>query len=343
MGRMFFDDRVVWAVSILLAVVLWIQVTGARAQDVQQTFTELPVQWRDLPETMSVLDMQPARVDITLRGMRDVMQQLSREDFIATVSLTGGQPGSVDYYVTVSVPRGVQLVQVTPETVAVTLEKSLEEVYPVEVTATGEPEVSLAEPSADPSQVVVNGPTSRVRNVIRVVAEVNVAGAGQAVDERAICNPLDARGNVVRGVVVTPRQVGIHVPRLATQVSREVPVRLTLIAGGDIEVIIREMEVDPEQVTVTGPEDAVDRLDYLVTEPVDLLRLQEQYLAQLEELQEPDEGGEEEESLEILEEIPVVLPRDDRGAEMRIEPLRVTVRMVLGRMEPEEDAAEPTP
>ncbi|MFO8059337.1 MAG: CdaR family protein, partial [Bacillota bacterium] len=133
MGRMFFDDRVVWAVSILLAVVLWIQVTGARAQDVQQTFTELPVQWRDLPETMSVLDMQPARVDITLRGMRDVMQQLSREDFIATVSLTGGQPGSVDYYVTVSVPRGVQLVQVTPETVAVTLERSLEEVYPVDV------------------------------------------------------------------------------------------------------------------------------------------------------------------------------------------------------------------
>ncbi len=335
MGRLFFDDRVVWAVSILLALALWFQVTGARAQDVQRDFTALPVQWRDLPESMSVLDMQPARVDITLRGFRDVMQNLSREDFIATVSLTGGEPGSIDYYVTVSVPRGVQLVQVAPETVAVTLERSLEELYRVEVNVQGEAIVSLAEPSVDPPQVVVNGPASRVRSVFQVIAEVNVEGVGQAVDERVICTPVDIRGNEVRGVLVTPRQVDIHIPKLATQMSREVPIRPSLMASEDLEIVVLVMEVEPGWTTVTGAEEAVDRLEYVVTESIDMLQLQEQYF---DIIDSEDEGeGEDDEPLEIFKDVPLVVPRDERGAEMRIDPLNVTVRLVLDRV----DRADP--
>lgn len=323
MSRLFFDDRIVWAVCVLLAVVLWVQVTGARVHDVQRTFTDLPVQWRDLPEDMSVLDLSPSHVDITVRGMRDVMQHISRDDFIATVSLTGGDLGAMDYFVTVSVPRGMQLIQVAPRTATVTLEAAIEEVYRVEVDLQGEPAVDLADPSVDPQQVVLNGPASRVNQVVRVVAELNVDGLRHSVSERVLCTPVDAGGNEVRGVIVVPRQVDVRVPQQADQLSREVSVRPTVVSAPDLLIILRSIRVTPDEVTVTGSEDPIADLTHVVTDMIDMVELQAEYLDTME-------VGED---TEVTLEVSLVLPRDERGAEMEVEPDHVTVDLVIERTE----------
>lgn len=323
MSRLFFDDRIVWAICVLLAVVLWVQVTGARVRDVQRTFTDLPVQWRDLPDDMSVLDVSPDHVDITVRGMRDVMQHISRDDFIATVSLTGGDLGAMDYFLTVSVPRGVQLIQVAPRTVTVTLEAAIEEMYRVEVDLHGEPAVDLADPSVDPEQVVVNGPASRVEQVFRIVAELNVHGLQHALSERVLCTPVDRRGNEVRGVIVVPRQVDVHLAQQADQVSLEVPVRPTVVSAPDLLIVLRSIRVTPEVVTVTGAEGSVRDLARVVTEMIDMLELQAEYADIME-------VGED---TEVVLQVPLVPPLDERGAEMHVEPAHVTVELVLEKTE----------
>ncbi len=323
MSRLFFDDRIVWALCVLLAVVLWVQVTGARVRDVQRTFTDLPVQWRDLPEDMSVLDVSPSHVDITVRGMRDMMQHISRDDFIATVSLTGGDLGAMDYFVTVSVPRGVQLIQVAPRTATVTLEATIEEVYRGEVDLQGEPAVELAEPSVDPQQVVLNGPASRLQRVFRVVAELNIQGLRHALSERVLCTPVDARGNEVRGVIVVPRQVDVHVPQQADQLSLEVPVRPTVVSAPDLLIVMRSIKVAPDEVTVTGAEVGVHALDQVFTERIDMLQLQAEYVDTME-------AGEE---IEVVLEVALVPPLDERGAEMQLQPDHVTVEIVLEKPE----------
>jgi len=347
-SRMFFDDRVVWAVSILLAVLLWVNVTGARAGDVQRTFTAVPVQWRDLPDDLSVVDMEPSRVDVTVRGVRDVMQHVTREDFIATVSLTGADVGRMDHFVTVSVPRGVQLVQAAPQTVEVETEESIEEVYSITVDIQGQADVTLADPTVEPSQVVVNGPSTSVREVDRVVAEVVVDGATEGVTKRVICTPVDDRGRMVRGVMVSPRQVDVHVPEQATQIVREVPVRPLILTGDDVNILVRKMRSEPELVTVEGDEELVGELEYVRTEPIDMTELQEEYGEELEDLaetiesQETDEEEEDEYEIEDVEQDEMLLevsvqadvtrPRDELGMEVGVDPETVTVYLQLQKM-----------
>ncbi|MFO7941772.1 MAG: CdaR family protein [Bacillota bacterium] len=270
MNKLLFNDRFVLIFSVFVALVLWIQVTSGSAREVQRTFTGIPLGWREISEGLAVLEMEPSQVDVTLRADREIMRDLTRDDFVATISLAGAEPGAANYFVTVSVPRGVQLVQVTPQTVTVDIEESVEEVFSVSVDLRGDPATDLAEPSADPARVVVEGPSSRVSAVSRVVAAVTVDDLDSELREQVVCSPVDINGETVRGVFITPRQIDVVVPLEATRASRTLEVRPTVFGDLPENLVLREIVADPDVAEVTGPESEVEELEYLVTTPVDL-------------------------------------------------------------------------
>lgn len=273
MRSLFFDDRMVWAVSIILAIVLWVQVSAGAQREVQRTYPDIPVQWRDVPEGLAVLDISPPRVEVTVRGERDLMQQVSREDFTATVNLVEVEPGMVDVFVSISVPRGIQLAQVAPQTVTVSVEESTEAVHPVRVDMVGTPDSAMASPTVTPSQVIVSGPASRVEDVAEVVSGVDVSGLQEGLTEQVVCRPLDEDGDEVRGVLVIPRQVEISIMREAAQLEREIPVR-PITAGtppGDLALL--SIEMAPPSVNVSGPGSVVEELDHLNTTVLDLTEI----------------------------------------------------------------------
>ncbi len=273
MRSLLFDDRMVWVVSIILAVFLWVQVSAGAQREVQRTFPDIPVQWRDVPEGLAVLDVSPSRVEVTIRGERDLMQQVSREDFTATVNLVEVEPGMVDVFVSISVPRGIQLVQVAPQTVTVAVEESAEAVHPVRVEKVGTPDTALTTLAVTPAQVIVNGPASRVEEVAEVVAEVDVAGLQEGLTEQIVCRALDEDGDEVRGVLVVPRQVEVSIMREAARLEREIPIR-PISAGtppGDLAVI--SIQLDPSSVSVSGPGSVVEEIEVLNTTVLDLTEI----------------------------------------------------------------------
>ncbi len=347
MSRFLFNDRFVLALAIFVALVLWVQVTGGSARELQRTFTGIPLGWRDIPEELAVLEITPAQVDVTLRGDREIMQDLTRDDFIATVSLAGAESGTLNYFVTVSVPRGIQLVQVAPQTVSVALEREVEEVYPVRVELTGVPNVELAAPSTDPAQVVVNGPASRMREVSRVIAQVDVDGLERDLRERVLCTPVDIRGEPVRGVLVTPRQIDISVPLEASQMTLDLPVRPVLFGELPGNLALREIVPDPAEVSATGPESQVLEISYLVTAPIDLatLDLEDADIVRVispedEEVEGEDEEDAEGEELAVGDYLyfevtgQVRVPGDAGAREIVLEPRVITLTIVLQVVEP---------
>ncbi len=308
LSKFLHNDRLVLIMSFVIALALWVGVASGQNRDVQRTFPNIPLTWRNLPENLSVVDTSPETVDVTLRGDREIMSDLSPEDFVAAVNLSGASRGAVDYFVTVSVPRGVQLVQVEPQTVTVELEQSVEEVFQVSIRLTGTPEAELAEPTADPAQVVVNGPMSRVEQIAEVQAEVEVDGLDQDLRERVVCTPVDAEGNPVRGVLLIPRQVDVLIAREETQVTRQLPVKPVMYGELPPDRVLTSVTVRPRMVSVTGPEEAVEQLDHVLTEPIDLT------------------GLDLDDTLEV--EIPVGTTIED-PAGMRIDPQDVVIELMF--------------
>jgi hypothetical protein len=108
-----------------LAVLIWATVqfaiskgiTGVTQSGTQvlHTFPGLPVVKMSAAGDARVFDVKPAQVDVTVRGEREVVEQLTSRDIRVTVDLTEVTAArDLRKRVDVATPPGITLVRVTP-------------------------------------------------------------------------------------------------------------------------------------------------------------------------------------------------------------------------------------
>ena len=115
MDRLLENDLAVKLVSVLLAVILWLQV-AREVPETQRSLPGVPVQVRNLPPGLEAVAVSPATVTVVARGRGRSFASLSGEDLVAQVDLSGARAGRAAYPVDrVTVPKGVTLVGFSPE------------------------------------------------------------------------------------------------------------------------------------------------------------------------------------------------------------------------------------
>ena len=133
-----------------------------------------------------------------VRGQSGALSRLSPGDVVAVLDLKGAQPGQRLFHVTpdqVRVPFGVEIVQVTPATIALVLEKSGSKQVRVVPAVEGKPAAGfvVAKVSADPETVEIVGPESAVNRAAAALTEpVSVAGAHDNVRRTVTIGMLDS-------------------------------------------------------------------------------------------------------------------------------------------------------
>jgi len=270
MNRLLYNDNAVRILSVLLAVILWMQVTGqSRESEVLRTFQNLEVQCRNLPAELTIVDLRPASVSITVKASREVMSEVTAQDFEASVNLQAAESGSLEFYVAVVVPRGVQLVQVTPDAVTVEVEDETEVSAPVKAVLPEAyvPHVRVA--AIQPLEVTVRGPNSEVLRVEQVVASVVPDGRIEAETELAVeCRAIDAEGRTVRSVEIMPGSVAILLRPSEPEIEKVVQVQPLLALTLPEGCMLQEVSVEPSEVTITGPMSLLGGIDVLHTSVV---------------------------------------------------------------------------
>jgi YbbR domain-containing protein len=129
------------------------------------------------------------------------------------VDLAGVKPGERTFDLTsqhVVLPRDVEVVQVVPSQVRLSFDIGASKQVPVRprVIGTFAPGFRIAKVSAEPAEVTIGGPKQRVEAV-----------------EAATTDPVDASGNMDRGMFVT----NAFVPDPLVQIVRPMPVRVTVV------------------------------------------------------------------------------------------------------------------
>ena len=112
------------ALSVALAVLLWMVVAG---EETVERGIRIPLELQQFPPGLELRGEPPSTVDVRVRGQSGTLSRLTPADLVAVLDLKGAQPGQRLLHVTpeqVRVPFGVEIVQVTPSTVALVLEKS---------------------------------------------------------------------------------------------------------------------------------------------------------------------------------------------------------------------------
>jgi YbbR domain-containing protein len=197
-------------VSVVLAALLWLIVSGERTVE---RALRIPLEFTNIPAQLELVGEPPTVVDVRVRGASGTLGRLSAGDMAAVLDVRTPRPGQRLYHLTgseVRAPFGVDVVQVSPSTIALFFERSSAKTVAVQPVLEGQPAEGYVvdKVTADPARVEVVGPASALKELMYAVTEaVSVEGASTTVTESVTVGPADPtvrlRGPQTARVTVT--------------------------------------------------------------------------------------------------------------------------------------------
>jgi YbbR domain-containing protein len=178
--RIFLEDWSLKLLSLAIALVLWLVVTGQN----QPVTAHVNVQLNFLrPPALEISNDPPRTVDVMLTGSRNKLDDLTTLDLVATVDISDQRAGErvlrLADKAQIALPQGVKVDGFQPSAVPVRLEPIVERQVPIEPKLEGKPADGYEIYGAVPSKnsVILRGPESRVVALQKVPTEsIFVAG-----------------------------------------------------------------------------------------------------------------------------------------------------------------------
>jgi YbbR domain-containing protein len=196
-------------IALLLAIALWFVVSRS---PVVEVVMKVPIEFRKVPDNLEIDSASFTEAQIRVRGPERLLNRLRATDVSAHVDLSAVVPGTRTFDLTsnVSVPYGLDVVQVNPTQFQLSFDDRMVRTVDVHPRVTGNfaQGMRVARITAEPPSVVITGPRRRVENV-----------------EAATTDPVDASGTMERGSFVTQ----VYVPEPLIHVVRPTPIRVTVI------------------------------------------------------------------------------------------------------------------
>lgn len=172
--RIFVEDWSLKLLSLAIAVVLWLLVTGQN----EPVTAHLNVQLNFIrPQSLEISNDPPRTVDVMLTGSRNKLDDLTSLDLVATVDLADQRAGERVLRLTdkalITLPQGIKIDGFQPSAIAIRLEEVLERQVNVEPKLEGKPEDGFEVYNVYPNKgsIAVRGPASRVNALQKVTTE----------------------------------------------------------------------------------------------------------------------------------------------------------------------------
>src|ERR671918_410209 len=130
--RIFLEDWSLKLLSLAIAVVLWLLVTGQN----EPVTAHVNVQLNFIrPQSLEISNDPPRTVDVTLTGSRSKLDDLTALDLVATVDISDQQPGErvlrLADKAKISLPQGVKVDGFQPSAIPIRLEQIVERQVPI--------------------------------------------------------------------------------------------------------------------------------------------------------------------------------------------------------------------
>ena len=239
--------------ALVIALGLWL----AGHRDTERAI-EVPVEFRNIPQDLMVMDNRIDYVVLRLMGPRTLVSTLDSQTLKLSLDLAGAKSGSASFPLGAddfNVPRGVAIGRITPPVIHLRLEPVVKRMLPVTVRLSGKPTAGyvIGETAANPRTVSVQGPAEEVRRLLAIeTISVDVEDSRSAIKRRV---RLSTDG---KPLTLSPDQVDVVVNVEEQQVVREFD---------RVEVQAKDFKgaytISPQWVKLrlAGPKTVVEKLD----------------------------------------------------------------------------------
>jgi len=264
--------------ALVLAISVWISaVTSENPNEVRIYPSPIPLEVIGQDPSLLVSGDLPPSVEITLRAPRSVWEQLTAQDdsVQASLDLSGlsAGPHTVDIQIRVGV-RPYQIVLQNPKTVSINLEPIATQALPVDISLSGQPAAGFqaGDATLDPTQVVISGPESIVKQAVKARVRVSLDGVREAVDQSISIQVVDVRNSQLSGITITPATLHVNIPVSQQGGFRDVAVKVVVQGQVASGYRLENISVFPPVITVfsSNPERVNSLPGVVETELLDL-------------------------------------------------------------------------
>ncbi|MEJ5377122.1 MAG: CdaR family protein [bacterium] len=241
--------------SLVFAVVLWAVVIGEKHGQMQLT---VPLELINIPEKAVVVSEVPSNLSVLVQGPRTLLRTLSARDVRRTVDLKGVGVGWTTIRIlpdSIPIPRGVEVIRVTPTTLDLKLEPLREVSLTVVPQITGDVGYGyrIENVSVEPPKVLLRGGESELMGLSEVrTRPVSIAQATSDLEEKV---GLELEGLHLVGI--SPTKVSVKVKVVPLQMERAIEHVVVRVAQQDVNFELEPKEV---MVMVKGPLHIVETL-----------------------------------------------------------------------------------
>jgi YbbR domain-containing protein len=264
--------------SFILALIVWVSSVTASDPNVERTRTTPIEVMGQEPDTLMEGSI-PTQARVTVRTPNSVWNRMASVDNAVQtwIDLTGLGAGThevpVQIYIS-EVFRPVRLISLNPETVTVTLEELVSTDFVVQLEVTGEPAVGYQAGVAakKPSVVTVTGSESLVSQVAAVATTLDISDANETIRANLPLQTIDAEGEIVSDVTITPDSVEVVQPITLLGGYRNMVVKVVTVGRVAVGYKMTNVSVSPPNVVVfsTDPQVVNDLPSFIETEPIDI-------------------------------------------------------------------------
>lgn len=257
-------------VALVVAIVLWFFVMSEQNPAIESSFT-VPLEVHNVSEGYT-LNYKKDSVRIKVKAPRSMFAMASDKEFRAFMDLSALEEGKHAVKVQTILPQGFELVNISPETVMVEIDKIIEKDIRVDVAFSGTPESGVTVGSAVPDRgiVAVEGPRSEIETVSRVVGYIDLSGIDRdfVVDAPLVAMNMD--GKEVAGVKINPPSVKVSASIVKGLYKKTVEIKPVLDDDLPSGLEITSVKLDPAKVEIYGDQRLVDKIDFVQTEKLSL-------------------------------------------------------------------------
>lgn len=285
MDRWLRNTNVVKVIALIIGILLWAVVhmedstlsttggTGVR----EEKISNVSVTPKYDSNQFYVESIDPAQVVLTISGKDAALKKaLSTSNYSVELDLTKYGKGEHILSLTpVGFPPNVT-VKVSPSSAKVVIDEKSNKQMPVTVNVTGIPAVGLkaGQPIVKPNKVTVTVPSGSADSIESVRADVSVEKAQSPVSSKARLVAYDKNGKIMDMATINPAVVEVEVP--ITSPFTSVPLQLKLVGEPPRGFSVASLQQNTDKVTVYGPQDVLNRMEYYEGPSVNLGELKEE-------------------------------------------------------------------
>lgn len=259
--------------SLLLAVLVWITAVSQSNPFEQRRVVGIPLRIT-YDEGLVITNQSelPSVASAQIVGQRNDISLLTTDDVVVTANLTGLGPGTHTVQLEGTSARG-RVSTIIPSQITVDMEVIASQLVPVEARIVNDPppDIEAGDPQFDVLQIEVSGPQSRVEQVVTAEVPLDLGDQRTTFEDDVRPVAVDADGNAITDVTLTPQVVRVIVPIAQSENVREVNV--TPRPEGELPpgYFFTSFDYNPKTIYVSVPADMVDDVPTtLFTMPIDL-------------------------------------------------------------------------